>query len=331
MVATSLNFFAVTFRGLEAVLAEELSELPDVVISQSQYRRVHFKSLHDPRLTALACCDDLFLELAQWSGITRERSNLARIQNLLSDINLTEAIAHIRQYRPIPIDYAISVTANHVGKRNYTTAEIKTCAGLRLAPHYVEDDSLADLNLRIFIEGDSASVGLRLTAQPIYRRHYTTRSPGTPAKLKPPVAAAMLRMAEITDTFVDPFCGNGTLLLEANLHGLTGYGGDILNGLTGLPSSQWAQWDARALPLATATVDRIVSNLPWDIQIPIDESVEDFYGTVSSELERVLHPTGKMVLLTTTPEMLQFTQLREVESTEISLFGQRPTIVKYER
>lgn len=326
-MATSLNYFAVTFRGLEDLLAEELRELPTVSITQLQYRRVYFRSAYDPQLTGLTCCDDLFLEVAQWSGITRDRANISRMQDLLSHINLTDAIGHIRQYRPIPNDYTISVTVNHVGKRNYTSAEIKSVAGLHLAPHYVENDSLADLNLRIFIEGDAASVGLRLTAQPLYRRSYTTRSPGSPAKLKPPVAAAMLRMAKVTDAFLDPFCGNGTLLSEGKIRGLDGSGGDIIRSLSRLSI---AQWDARALPLATSTVDRVVSNLPWDIQIPIKAGAEDFYASVSRELERVLRPTGKMVLLTTTPEMLQFSQLREVASIEISLFGQRPRIVQYE-
>ncbi len=326
-MATSLNYFAVTFRGLEDLLAEELRELPTVSITQLQYRRVHFRSEYEPQLTGLTCCDDLFLELAQWSGITRDRANISRMPGLLSHINLNDAIGHIRQYRPIPNDYTISVTVNHVGKRNYTSAEIKASAGLQLAPHYVENDSLADLNLRIFIEGDGASVGLRLTENPLYQRSYSTNSPGSPAKLKPPVAAAMLRMAKVTDAFVDPFCGNGTLLSEGKIHGLNGFGGDIIESLTGLSV---AQWDARKLPLATGTVDRIVSNLPWDIQIPIKADAEEFYASVSRELERVLHPTGKIVLLTTTPDLLQFNQLHQVANIEISLFGQRPKIVHYE-
>ncbi|MCC6805540.1 MAG: methyltransferase domain-containing protein, partial [Anaerolineae bacterium] len=82
-------------------------------------------------------------------------------------------------------------------------------------------------------------------------------------------------------------------------------------------------WDARSLPLEAASVDYVVSNLPWGRQIPADAGL---YAAVCREVERVLAPGGSAVLLTSTPELLTFERLHLRQSIEISLFGQTPTI-----
>jgi 23S rRNA G2445 N2-methylase RlmL len=89
------------------------------------------------------------------------------------------------------------------------------------------------------------------------------------------------------------------------------------------------QWDARALPLKDQSVDRIVTNLPWGRQIPVDEELSNFYRSVCAEMMRVLAPGGRIALLTSTPDLLQWDGLKPDSMMEISLFGQTPTIAVY--
>lgn len=331
-----MNFFGVTFRGLEPFFADELAGLPMIDVKETRYRRVRFECASDfKQLTNLKCCDDVFVEVEEWHEIARQRSSLALMRDLAAALNLSEALSCVRDIRNIPDDFTLSVTANFVGKRNYAAAEIKECVGnaiQEVSKHsYVDNDDVADINVRIFIEGESALVGVRLARAPLHVRKYVTAN--HPAKLKPPVAACMMRMADFSDShaFLDPFCGSGTLLHEGALVGLQAFGGDIqadsVARISGLPV---CQWDASSLPFASNSFSRIISNLPWGSQIHIDGDDAYFYEQICQEMERVLCSDGKIVVLTAEPDLVRFRSLKLTMDTEISLFGKRPFILKFE-
>ena len=160
--------------------------------------------------------------------------------------------------------------------------------------------------------------------------------------LKPPVAAAMVRLAEAQagQSVLDPCCGSGTILLEAAALGLAVSGGDFdAQAVQDTRANMRAvdahlrveHWDARRLPLEDASVDAVVSNLPWGRQILLDEALSALYAEVCLEIERVLRPGGRAVLLTTSPELLRFSALELSETREISLFGQNPVISVFQK
>jgi hypothetical protein len=169
--------FALTTRGLEAVSADEMGAVPGVQVKEAAYRRVA-ATCEAPLalLLGLRTVDDVFLDVGTWSGITRQRSTLTRLGKLSAKLGLHEAVAHCAEFRPIPRSPAFSITANFVGKRNYSTDDIKQacaegtvqCTGWT----YVPDDAEADLNVRVFIEHERAFVGLRLGEAPLHRRFY---------------------------------------------------------------------------------------------------------------------------------------------------------------
>jgi 23S rRNA G2445 N2-methylase RlmL len=64
------------------------------------------------------------------------------------------------------------------------------------------------------------------------------------------------------------------------------------------------RWDAVHLPLASQSMDRIVTNLPWGRQVQVDENLERFYRRVCAEFQRVLTADGQIVLLTSLPELV---------------------------
>lgn len=333
--------FALTTRGLEEVSAQELGELAHVQLEQVAYRRI--LALCDGSLAPLLLLrtvDDVFLDLAHWLGIGRPRSVLAVLREQAMRLELGAAAALCAELRPVAQAPRFSVTANFVGKRNYTSEEIKfaLAEGIETSHgwRYSEDDRNADLNIRIFIEHEAAFVGMRLAKQALHERNYKIAH--QPGSLKPPVAAAMLRLAQLHagQCMLDPFCGAGTILIEAALIGALASGADHDQAALGLAQHNASaaavdidlqQWDARQLPLDDSSVDCIVSNMPWGRQIVLDSALEQLYELACAEMARVLRPAGRIVLLTSLPELIHFPKLACQQQIEISLFGQIATIV----
>jgi 23S rRNA G2445 N2-methylase RlmL len=264
-------------------------------------------------------------------------------------LDLRAAASKVARLRDIPQSPAFSVTASFVGKRNYGAEEIKIAVSDGIVTHhdwrYTDDDSAADLNVRVFIEGETAFVGLRLGRRPLHEREY--KKAHIAGSLKPSVAAAMLRLVGIApgQSLLDPCCGAGTILAEAGGSGAgelgaVVWGADIdmaavsaarVNaGAAGIAASINA-WDARALPIPNGSIDRIVSNLPWGRQSPISGDLALFYRDMCAEMRRILAPGGRIALLTNAPQLAVFRDLRCDNRLEISLYGQTPTILTFSR
>ncbi len=333
-----IQYFAVTFRGLERVAAGEILRIRGTRIHATPYRRVEFASSSTNEVLKLRTVDDVFVAVASWSGIGHTRAALQDIEQLAAGTDLRKAVDVCGQLRSLPPTLSASITVNFVGRRNYTTDEIKEAAatGFRRnhAWRFLVPDSEANLNVRLFIEHDAAAVGVRLGQIPLRVRSYLTER--IAAALKPPVAAAMVLLSNTgkTDELLDPCCGSGLILAEAAYRGCRIRGGDISPAAVRLAQETISRagyegnvetWDARDLPLPTNSVDSVVSNLPWGRQVDLTGTIDD----VLSEIARVVRPTGKVVLLTETPEAIAIPGLERTDLLEISLAGRRPTIVVY--
>jgi 23S rRNA G2445 N2-methylase RlmL len=333
--------FALTTRGLESTSAGESAALPGVTVTQVAYRRVAAACAGplEP-LLGLRTVDDVFLDVATWHGIGRPRRALATLRALSTRINLHAASRTCAGLRALRTPPTFAVTASFVGKRNYSTAEIKQAiaAGVEAGYGwtYCRDDAVADLTIRLFIEHDVAFVGVRLGKTALAKRPY--KQAHLPGSLKPPVAAALVTLAEVGPglRLLDPCCGAGTILVEAELGGAVVLGGDSdpsavaaarANVEAAGVSAEIRQWDAQALPIASASIDRIVSNLPWGRQVAVDAALATFYRRTCSEMRRVLAPGGRIALLTSTPHLLDLLDVRCEKEIQISLFGQTPTII----
>jgi 23S rRNA G2445 N2-methylase RlmL len=108
---------------------------------------------------------------------------------------------------------------------------------------------------------------------------------------------------------VDPFCGAGTIPIEAALAypdvRVAGFDLDeqalaaarrnaVAAGIVPLLKRA----DAAALPLPDGTVDRLVANPPWGATVSAAGSLRTEPAAVARELRRVLAPDGRMALLT---------------------------------
>ena len=339
----SVKLFFLTTRGLESVSANEIAPLPAVRIERIGYRRITVSCAGSlAPLLSLRTVDDVFLDLATWPNVGRPRQTLALLRDLSSRLDLRAAAATLARLRTVPKAPAFSVTASFVGKRNYGAEEIKTAVSegvmFRHDWRYTNDDAAAGINVRVFIERETAFVGLRLGRRPLHERDY--KKVHRAGSLKPPVAAAMLRLVGIApgQSLLDPCCGAGTILAESGKFGAAALGGDIdssavsaasVNARAAGIAANFNVWDARALPIPDGSVERIVSNLPWGRQAPINGSLANFYRDVSAEMRRVLAPGGRIALLTNAPQFTSFQGLRRDCQLEISLYGQTPTILTF--
>jgi 23S rRNA G2445 N2-methylase RlmL len=341
---TGERVFGLTTRGLETVSAGEMKVLPGVTVTEVAYRRVNAtcdSSLDS--LLGLRTVDDIFLDITTWTNIKHTRDMLKRFVELSQSLDLENAREICASLRPIYLPPVFSVTANFVGQRNYNVDEIKrsVAAGIE-ATHdwrYSEDEGVSDLNLRVFIEHTTAYIGLRLGRDSLQKRPY--KQEHLPGSLKPPVAAAMAILAgvESGNRVLDPFCGTGTILIEAARLDARVYGGDsstisLEKARTNLNAagiiSPIQRWDARALPFANHSADCVISNLPWGRQVQVDAALETLYHDAFAEMRRILVPGGRAALLTTTPQLLTAAAIQQTKQIEISLFGQNPLIVLFE-
>lgn len=345
-------FFALTFRGVEDVAAGEIAALPGVTIDEIGYRRVRGHVVTAAPLLTLRTVDDVFLSVATWAGLVRQRTALSTLNDLATALRLYSSLAACRSVREVPDAPRFSVTASFVGERNYNIDEIKATMALAIQrTHrwpYVADDAEADLNVRVFIDHDAALVGLRLGARPLHHRTYRVAT--APAALKAPVAAVMLRLAGLTPTnageglVLDVCGGSGVIALEAVAVGGRALTGDVGAGALMAAAQNTAaspanvrdrvanvQWDGARLPIRAEAVRWVVSDLPWGKQVQVNDSLAALYRGVCAEIERVLTPDGCAVLLTSTPALVAFNALRPDRQIPISLFGQQPTIVRYRR
>lgn len=339
-----VRVFALTTSGLESICREEIQGLPNVAVTACRYRRVAatcagIEAL--PHLLRLRTVDDVFVEVAQWTGLGRPKSTLDRIRHLATAMDIGPALETCAAVRPIGTAPPFAVTASFVGRRNYGVRDIEAAVADGIAQRtqlpYSPTDALASLSFRLFIDHDVVHVGLRLGSTPLHERPY--RVCERIGALRPPVAAAMVNIASPDHGMLvlDPYCGTGTIPIEAARAGMVAIGSDVDRhaletaqaNVAAAPIGPIGMFiaDAGRLPIPTASIHRIVTNLPWGHSFSTEDDLATLYRHGLAEFVRVLVPGGRLVALTTRPDLLDSPRFRLIRCLPISLLGKRPTIV----
>lgn len=209
------------------------------------------------------------------------------------------------------------VTCERIGQHDFTHPEAEREVGGRLQDVWRTPVNLSDpaVNIRLDIIGSAVFAGIQLSKQDLGRRYRWQYRPRV--TLKPPVAAALIRMAlhrrEIhrpgSVTFLDPFCGSGTIALEAArlFPAATVIASDrdseAVDGTrrnaeaAGLRISV-AKCDARSLEnIPDESVDFVVTNPPFGIRLGSALDFRAFYRAVLAALARVLKANGRICIL----------------------------------
>ena len=290
------------------------------------------------------------MECGTLAGIDHTRAALGRLQEEVGDLDLQTALESVRAVRAVPDVPSFAITASFVGARNYSRYDIAKALGAGVREHYgwtevantPERHDTHDIHIRVLLEGERALVGLRLADAPLHRRPYKLAS--RPGSLKAPVAYMMAQLAGIVpeQRVLDPLCGVGTIALEAaTLAWPTPVLASDLSRAAVLDGRLNAEGvmqapllfaaDASALPLPNASIDTVVSNLPFGRQVEMQSDIRAGYAAVITEITRVLRSGGRAVLLTDQGNALMATvhdqtTLRLAAAHQISLFGLHPII-----
>src|SRR5205807_1261372 len=128
---------------------------------------------------------------------------------------------------PVPSNPDLDVVASVEDNDSLTRFVVEHAVGPRLAGElggrYLRrtpagrDAGSPGITARIFVRGGDVVATLRLGAAPLHRRAYKQNTgPGT---LHPPLAAALAQLAAPApgEHVLDPFCGDGTIAIEAAL------------------------------------------------------------------------------------------------------------------
>jgi len=201
------------------------------------------------------------------------------------------------------------------GTHDFSSMDVQRVAGGGLDAHYNAAVDLEDydVEVRVDVHDDRCLVSTQHTREALSRRQLEGYQPR--AALKANVAYALLRLAHLDappDVLLDPFCGSGTILLEAaDLWPETQcYGNDWDEeavagarknveraGLTDRITIREGDVWHLAERFEDVTADLIVTNPPFGVRMASSMDFFPFYRRVLGQMAEVLRPGGTVVML----------------------------------
>ena len=278
-------------------------------------------------LLRLRTTEDVFMQIAHFDDLTRLKRDLRGIYEIIATSEATgRAVNDYLRVRRFSAPPTYRVISRQYGRFEYSRKDLTATVWRSLKQRYprwtpVADDAQVEFWANLL--GSTFLLGARLSDRTM--RHRFERKVELPAALRPSVAAAMVFLTDPQpgDVFLDPMAGSGTILYERIQAGKFGrlLGGDIeqervdaarknVRGSrkkpgAGDPPIDIRKWDARELPLADASVDKVATNLPFGKQLRGSETPAKLYPPVLAELQRVVRPGGRIVLLSSEYDLIK--------------------------
>ncbi len=325
---TAFTYYAQTMPGVEQIAWLEVHQrfpsaaLKEYLFAKERNGILVFEYAGEPEsLLDLRTVEDVFVLALSGEIASRARSALYEVTRAVeTDPLFEQAVQLFSKLRKPGAHPTYRVVTRLEGQHQFRRIDMEQAVARGLARrlgdawHLVDEQ--ADMEVWANLLGGRLLCGLRLSDRTMRHRAYQTAH--LPASLRPSVAAAMvfLTAPAADDVFLDPMCGSGTLLAERMLAGKYAQmlGGDLAErhveiarqNLEGLGEA-WrvTRWDARRLPLESASIDAVATNPPFGKQIGSRQEVEQLYPAVLAEMARVLKPAGRAVLLSSQYELLK--------------------------
>jgi tRNA (guanine10-N2)-dimethyltransferase len=146
----------------------------------------------------------------------------------------------------------------------------------------------------------------------INRAGYDARNPGKrdffhPGVMMPRMARTLVNIAGVQtgDRVLDPFCGTGGILIEAELLGAVSIGSDfdpvmVLGSRQNVLQSFLMLADAARLPFQDHSIDSVVTDLPYGQSVCIKktDTMDNLYADALDEIARVVKKGRRAVVVT---------------------------------
>jgi 23S rRNA G2445 N2-methylase RlmL len=343
--------------GLEPVADDEITRDFGGEVKKTEPGFVVFRVPEiTPHLLRLRTTEDVFLLAWGTDKLSYRAADLDKIRRWTAHEADWDRLLQIHHaVRPKPKGKpTYRLVAQMTGTHGYRRIDARKALaeGLagKLPASWRHAEENAAVEIWLTINGATAVCGLRLSDRTM--RHRTYKLEHLPASLRPTLAAAMVRLAEIkpNQTVLDPLCGAGTILAEVldaarqrDLGRLEVYGGDLEaaalraagTNLRRIGRAFLSRWDAGRLPLPDQSVDRIVSNPPFGKQLGRPEEIGPLYRRVVHECDRVLRPHARAVLLVSDlPALREATAAvgwHALRQVRVRVLGQPATITVWRR
>jgi tRNA (guanine6-N2)-methyltransferase len=311
--------YAMVFAGLESIAEDEIHKELGGEVKRSTRGLVVFRVPEiDPSVLQLRTVEDIFLFGWGTDKLTYRAADLERIRFWTArEVNWDRLLRIHHTIRPKPRGKTTyRLVTQMSGEHGYLRRDARQALaeGLagKLPSSWRPAEENASVEIWLTIDGATAVCGLRLSDRTMRHRKYKMEH--LRASLRPTIAASMAYLAEIkpNQVILDPMCGAGTILAEVHERArhLRLRLGQVLGGdidaaalraagqnLRRLGHTELARWDARALPLPDADIDRIVCNPPFGRQLSRPEEIGPLYQDALRECDRVLRSRGRAVFL----------------------------------
>lgn len=207
----SFRFFVSTARGLEPAVTQELRQLGLSSIKSGAGGASFEGSFEDAQR---AC---LWLRTASRVGLVVAEGpcpSYDALYELACSVPWTE---HLRPQQTLAVDATVlrsTLTHSHMAALKVKDAVVDIVRERRGQRPDVDTRS-PDLRVLVWVLQDRALLAVDLCGEPLHIRHYRVQQ--TEAPLKETLAAGLLALSgwQPRTPLLDPFCGSGTLLIEA--------------------------------------------------------------------------------------------------------------------
>ena len=359
--------YAMVIPGLETLAAEEIEQRLRGDVKRTGQGVVVFRAAQiDKSVLELRTTEDIFLLAWGSDQLSYRAEDLERIRRWTDRDAAWEQLLKIHHaIRPKPkgkptFRLVVQMSGQHGYRRVDARKALARGLAGKLPASWRHAEENAAVEIWLTIHGATAVCGLRLSDRSM--RHRTYKLEHRPASLRPTLAAAMVRLADVRPGLVvlDPMCGVGTILSEVvselrnkgwrhpegagrETTSDSVLGGDIetaavraaVANLSRFDNIRLTTWDARQLPLPVHSVDRILCNLPFGKQLAKPEEIPRLYRKVLPEMDRVLRPGGRAVLLVAEAEALKAAlgglPWKQTRFVRVRILGQPATIFVFRK
>jgi tRNA (guanine10-N2)-dimethyltransferase len=167
-----------------------------------------------------------------------------------------------------------------------------------------------EVEYRAILSEDRCYFGKMLCT--IDRGGFNARNPGKrdffhPGVMMPRMARTLINLTctRAGDIILDPFCGTGGILIEAEILGMRSLGSDfdpmmVHGSVRNITSSDLLLADATSLPCSRGTIDAVVTDFPYGQSVCIKkaDTLDQLYADALEEIRRVLKTGHRAVVVT---------------------------------
>lgn len=338
-------FAAQVLPGLEQVAWKEIQgRLGSASLVTDAQELVLFRWAGSPlALLELRTTEDVFavVDYADKLGTTYRdlRACVAKLRTCRAWDNIAELHRQTRPHKVRRTTFRVvaQMRGRHGFRRVDAQRAVEGVVAVRF-PRWKWVSDEAYLEVWVHLQPGFVMTSVRLSDRTMRHRRYKVAH--LPASLRPTLAAAMIFLSQPqpNDRFCDPMCGAGTILIERAMVGRYAglWGGDrdmaaIATAKVNIgPRHQPLVlhcWDTGRLPLADASLDRLVTNLPFGKQMGTPKKNQRLYQRFFREMRRVLQGGGKAVLLTSQHDLVRqglaiHPELHQVREVPVKVLGQ---------